>query len=335
MGSSPSHFNRSTTDTQVLNGNNLKGKHLFVTGGTSGIGFQLAKTAFNHGCKVTLASRSEDRLKEARDKITHSKEESVHPGGELRVIRLDLSDLDTFDQMLDEYEAGNSFGPIDVLTLNAGLYKSEKNATKQGFEMAFGVNHLGHFALCMKMLKRRLLHQNKAARIVVVSSRMHHAVKEIDFNDPFFEQKSYSGVKSYAQSKLANILFCRKLDELLKKSSIWNKVHVYSLHPGWIQTNFDRDITGFFQVVQKLGRPFQKSIPAGAATSMYCSFHEGAAEESGLYYSDCQATKPSKAAQSDSLAQKLWTFSVEKTGEDFPQQQEETQSEANKENASE
>eukprot|EP00818_Percolomonas_sp_WS_P010002 CAMPEP_0117450010 /NCGR_PEP_ID=MMETSP0759-20121206/8244_1 /TAXON_ID=63605 /ORGANISM="Percolomonas cosmopolitus, Strain WS" /LENGTH=325 /DNA_ID=CAMNT_0005242511 /DNA_START=55 /DNA_END=1032 /DNA_ORIENTATION=- len=319
MGGSSSKFSSSTTDLQILDKRNLQNQHFLISGGSSGIGLRCATSLVKHGASVTIASRSLKNMQEAKSQIENeAKEHQIHSGGRVQIFEMDLANLDSIKSFVDQFEQNNAFGYINVLMLNAGLFVDKRKETEQGFEFQFGVNHLGHFALLQRILAKDLLDIN--ARIVVTSSKM-HSLGSLDWNDIFFEKKrKYSAWKSYGQSKLANILFVRELaKKLAQEDSKWKNVHVYAVHPGWIRTNFDRDISfsSLGGIMQVLGAPFQKSIDTGAATNVYCAVHQDAANETGLYYDNCHAATPSKSAQSDEDARKLWAFSVEKTGLDY------------------
>eukprot|EP01121_Diplochlamys_sp_Union-15-3_P013525 TRINITY_DN4204_c0_g1_i12.p1 TRINITY_DN4204_c0_g1~~TRINITY_DN4204_c0_g1_i12.p1 ORF type:complete len:163 (-),score=24.40 TRINITY_DN4204_c0_g1_i12:334-822(-) len=151
--------------------------------------------------------------------------------------------------------------------------------TKEGFELQFGVNHVGHFMLTRLLLNK--LKDGSPSRIVNVSSLAHKRGR-IAFEDLNWEKRSYSSFDAYAQSKLANVLFSRELNERLKGTGVSS----YSLHPGVIPTELGRS-HWYSELFYKLGKPFFKTIPQGAATTIYVATSPDVATLGGHYFSDC------------------------------------------------
>jgi NAD(P)-dependent dehydrogenase (short-subunit alcohol dehydrogenase family) len=198
--------------------------------------------------------------------------------------------------------------PIDVLLNNAGM-AGARGTTKQGFELAFGTNHVGHFLLTMLLVPR--LRAAKNARIVVVASRAHYDAKGIDFDAVRRPTKSVTGVPEYAVSKLANVLFTRGLAKRLGRSG----VHSYSLHPGVVASDAWRRVPWPIRPLMKI---WMISNDDGAKTSLYCATSPDVAAQDGLYYDSCREKKPSDLALDDTLADRLWDKSVEYTGTSLP-----------------
>lgn len=180
--------------------------------------------------------------------------------------------------------------------------------TDDGFELTFGVNHLAHFLLTHLLMEPLVAAQK--SRIVTVSS-MAHEFGTMHFDDLMFE-KEYSKMGTYSQSKIANILFTRELAERLKGTGITT----YALHPGAVRTELQREIPFIDNaivrpIVDILGWPFYKEPWNGAQTSICCAVDENLANDSGKYYSDCREVEPTKEAQDEESAKKLWDISIQ------------------------
>ena len=181
-----------------------------------------------------------------------------------------------------------------------------KMKTKDGFEMQFGTNHLGHFLLTnllMPLIKKAA----PGARIVNVSS-MAHMQGRMNFDDINYDNTPYDRFTAYAQSKLANILFTK---ELARKGE-GSGVTCYALHPGVIATDLGRHLQDMNVVMRGIWRcfsPFIKTPESGANTTIYCAVEESIAEHNGRYYSDCREKRPSAQAENMEDAKKLWELS--------------------------
>jgi NAD(P)-dependent dehydrogenase (short-subunit alcohol dehydrogenase family) len=202
---------------------------------------------------------------------------------------------------------------LDILVNNAGIMMCPNWRTKQGFEMQFGVNHLGHFLLTnllLDLMKKTSL-PYCTGRIVNVSSRAHYDFG-INWSDINWE-KSYSPIRAYAQSKLSNVLFTKELANRLKDTGIV----AVSLHPGVVRTELIRymgdSIFGLIPILYKIFLPifciFSKSVKEGAQTTIYCSVDENVSRYSGCYFSDCKVKKPSEEARNKEFATRLWDIS--------------------------
>lgn len=188
---------------------------------------------------------------------------------------------------------------LHILVNNAGVGSCPKALTKDGFEMQFGTNHLGHFLLTNLLLD--LLKNSAPSRIVVVSAMLH---KMTDIRkDDLMAEKSYSAFEAYCHSKLANILFAKELAKKLAGTG----VTVNSCHPGVVQTELGRHDNKFMQLfIKPLLAPFFKTPVEGAQTQIYLALDPDLANVSGKYFSNCKEETPSKAAQSDETAAWLW-----------------------------
>lgn len=207
---------------------------------------------------------------------------------------LDLADFDSVRACARSFLARNL--DLHLLVNNAGL-AGARGLTKSGFEVAFGVNHMGHFLLTQLLLDR--LRQSAPSRIVTVASRAHARVSAIDWEAVRRPGDSKLGVKPYCVSKLANVLFSAELSRRL----CGHGVSTYSLHPGVIASDLWR---GLPRPLRVLSRLFLTSTEEGAKTTLHCCLSAGAAIETGLYYSACRAQLPSATAQDMSLAKALW-----------------------------
>ena len=194
---------------------------------------------------------------------------------------------------------------LDILINNAGVMACPKSYTEDGFEMQMGVNHLGHFLLTNLLLD--LLKKSAPSRIVIVSSEG-HKISNINRED-FMNEESYSKLKVYGQSKLANILFANEMARKLKGTG----VTVNSCHPGLVHTNLGRHMNDFNwirPIYRAILKPFYKNPYEGAQTQIRLAVDPSLENVSGKYFSDCEEVLPSKAAQDNETAAWLWRKSA-------------------------
>jgi retinol dehydrogenase 12 len=184
---------------------------------------------------------------------------------------------------------------------NAGL-AGARGSTKDGFELAFGTNHLGHFLLT-KLLMPRLV-ESAPARIVNVSSKSHYRATGIDFDAVRQPTKAVTGLPEYEVSKLANVLFTKEL----ARGRAGAGVRSYSLHPGVVATDAWREVPWPVRPLMKL---FMISESDGAKTTLYCATSPEVADHDGRYYDSCREVKPSRVAEDTALAKELWDKSEE------------------------
>lgn len=263
-------------------------KIALVTGANSGIGRVTAVELAQQGHRVFLACRSEEKTRPVLAQIN-----SAHPGA-AEFLPLDLADLDSVRACAARFlDTGL---PLPLLVCNAGI-AGTRGMTKQGFELTFGVCHLGHFLLTQLLLPR--IEASAPARIVVVASRAHKRIRGLDFATLRRSTPSRTGVPEYCAAKLANVLFASELARRLQGRG----VNVYSLHPGVVATEVWRAAP---RVLQRLAKPFMKNEHDGAATTLHCATSPAVAGESGLYYADCRPIPPSPAGRDAALARRLW-----------------------------
>lgn len=258
-----------------------------ITGANSGIGRITAEQLAAKGWHVFLACRSQDKAQPVLDAIATK-------GGKAEFLALDLADLASVRACAEAFLKRGL--PLPLLVCNAGL-AGAKGVTRQGFELTFGVCHVGHFLLTQLLLPR--IKQAAPARIVVIASRAHTRVKGIDFDAVLKPTATATGFPEYGVAKLANVLFASELAKKLAGSG----VTTYSLHPGVVATEVWREVPGPLAFLAKL---FMKTPEDGAATTLHCALSEQAGRETGLYYDECKVKAASKVGQDAALAKRLW-----------------------------
>jgi NAD(P)-dependent dehydrogenase (short-subunit alcohol dehydrogenase family) len=276
----------------------LSGKVVVITGGNTGIGKETAVALAEMGATTVITSRDAQRGVDAVGDIQQrSGRQDVH------VVSLDLASFESIRRAAAEIL--ERWDRLDVLVNNAGGIISGRRTTEDGFEMTFGVNHLGHFLLTDLLLDR--LKQSAPSRIVNVSSTAHRgALRGINFDD-LQREHGYNTQTVYGESKLANILFTRELARRLEGTG----VTAYSLHPGVIRSGFgmDGDTSGPYQLMLKVGRPFLTSVATGARTTIHVASAPERDLTSGAYYVRRRKRKPSGQARDDAAARRLWEVS--------------------------
>jgi NAD(P)-dependent dehydrogenase (short-subunit alcohol dehydrogenase family) len=277
----------------------MNDRHVVITGANTGIGKEAAVVLAGMGAHVIGTSRDEERGKVGLAEI---RERSGRD--DVEMLALDLASFASIrafaDTLLDRPDG------IDVLVNNAGGVLSDRRETAEGFEMTFGVNHLGHFLLTELLAER--LRASAPSRVVVVSSQAHTSARDgLDFDDLQSERR-YRPFLVYARSKLANILFTRELARRLDGSG----VTANSLHPGFVRSDFGLggDMSGIMTAGFKLvARPFAISPARGARTTVYLASSPDVADVSGWYFSKSAPASTSKAAEDDDAARRLWEVS--------------------------
>ena len=281
----------------------LDGKTVIITGANTGIGKETAIDLAKRNAKVIIACRSVEKGEQAeRDIRSLSKNENVH------FKLLDLASFASIKKFCSEVLAEEP--RLDILINNAGIMRCPYWKTEDGFEMQFGVNHLGHFLLTNLLLDQ--IKEAPAGRIVVVSSLGHKRAKEINFDD-INSTQSYDPKIAYAQSKLANNLFTIALHKRLAGTN----VTVNCLHPGIIYTELGRymKIPLWMKILlAPVALLILKTPWQGAQTTIYCAVDKEVEGISGLYFSDCKKKKPEPQALDELAAEKLWALSVKLTG---------------------
>jgi len=260
-----------------------------ITGANVGIGRVTAIELAKAGYRVIIAGRSLARTQPILDAI------QALPGNRPALfLPLDLSSLSAGRACAAEFAALNL--PLHLLVNNAGV-AGARGLTIDGFEMTFGVNHIGHFLLTQLMLPHLIA--SAPSRVVTVSSRAHKRTTGIGWEDIRRPTRSITGIREYANSKLANLLFSAELGKRLEGT----QVSTYSLHPGVVDTEIWRALPNWARPLLRLRGLL--TAEEGARTTLHCALH-APQSETGLYYADCQTTAPTPLGQDTELARALW-----------------------------
>jgi len=273
----------------------MQGKVVVITGGTSGIGQVAAERLAAMGARIVLVARSQSRgeatLRRLRE-LAPAQAHSVHYG--------DISRLADLHRLAVEIRAAEP--RIDVLINNAGAAFGRREVTEDGLELTFATNHMSYFVLTHGL--RDSLIAVGAARVINTSSRAHEGAK-IDFDD-LQMQKNYSLYRAYGCSKLCNIIFTRGLVRRLEGTGITAN----SLHPGFVKTRIGDQNAGFGGAIFRFMKNFALTPEKGAETIVYLASSEDVAKTTGLYFYKCKPIEPSKLAQDDAAAERLWKESA-------------------------
>jgi NAD(P)-dependent dehydrogenase (short-subunit alcohol dehydrogenase family) len=270
----------------------LAGRTFLVTGGNAGVGYATAIDLARRGGRVHIAGRSKSKGEAA---VASIKAETG--SDQVFLVLLDLANLDSVRAGAQAVLALGE--PLHVLINNAGV-GGQRGLTSDGFEIHFGVNHLGHFLLTQELLPL-ITESGPGARIVVVASDSHYQAKGIDFSQLRSRTKSITGLREYSVSKLANVLFSAELARRLAGTG----VNTYCVHPGVVASEIWRRVPW---PLRPLIKSRMLTITEGAQTSLYCATSPDVAGETGLYYEKSAVREPSKVAQPE-LAEELWAYS--------------------------
>ncbi len=319
-------FGATSTTDDVLAGLHLKGKRVLITGTSSGLGIETARALVAHGAHVVGTVRDLDKAYAATGAV---REVAATRGG-FELIEVDLASLASVRACTDKLLLRAE--PFDALIANAGVMTTLHGHTADGFETQMGTNHLGHFVLVNRLAP--LL--PAGSRVVVLSSNAHR-MSDIDLDDLNFERRDYDGPVAYGQSKTANALFAAEFDRRHKNRGI----RAVAVHPGVINTGLTRHVdiemlkgwmAGLNAARAQQGlSPFEpKTVPQGAATSVWAAFTASSEEIGGRYCEDCHVSIKLKASQDDgfsegyrayaldaSRAAELWRKSEDLVGERY------------------
>jgi NAD(P)-dependent dehydrogenase (short-subunit alcohol dehydrogenase family) len=321
-------FSATSTTDEVLSGVNLRGKRILVTGVSAGLGVETARTLAAHGAHVVGAARD---LAKAETATALVRKDAAATGGSLELIELDLASLKSVRACADQLLAKGE--PFDVVIANAGVMATPFGHTADGFETQFGTNHLGHFVLVNRIAS--LIRDG--GRLINLSSSGHR-FSNVDLEDPNFERAAYDPFIAYGRSKTANILFAVAFDKRHRNRG----VRAAAVHPGGIQTELGRhmDPNQLQKMVEQINQQlaaegkgtFQwKTIPQGAATSVWAGVFAPADEIGSQYCENCHVGHivPDSAtispisegvrgyALDSKNAEALWKKSEELVGESF------------------
>lgn len=276
----------------------MQGKTVLITGANSGIGKVAASALAGMGATVILACRRPDAAQQAIADIRRE-----HPQAQLDFVAIDLASLASVRRAAAEVMS--KYPVIDVLINNAGLANMHRETSEDGFEMTFAVNHLGPFLLTNLLLPA--LRAGKG-RVITVASGAHKAGK-MNWSDLQLT-RGYFVLRSYAQSKLANILFTKALAARVEEEGI----HANCLHPGAVSTNIWPERNWLEKAFSNVLRLFLITAEKGARTSIWLASGDVGGKASGSYFENCREKTPSRAARDADAAEKLWEISANLTG---------------------
>jgi NAD(P)-dependent dehydrogenase (short-subunit alcohol dehydrogenase family) len=322
------NFGATTTTEEVLSGINLHGKRVLITGVSAGIGVETARSLAAHGARVVGAARD---LAKAKGATVQVSEAAAANGGSFELIALDLASLASVRTCASELLDKGEF--FDLVIANAGVMATPFGHTADGFETQFGTNHLGHFVLVNRIAPL----MRPGSRLINLASAGHRFAS-VDLDDPNFERTSYEPFVAYGRSKTANILFAVAFDQRHRERG----VRAAAVHPGVIQTELGRhmDSSHLQMMIDQMNTqlaaegkgPFPwKTIPQGAATSVWAGVVAPADEIGGQYCENCHVGKivaddvtisaVSEGVRGYALdrdnAEALWKKSEELVGESF------------------
>jgi NAD(P)-dependent dehydrogenase (short-subunit alcohol dehydrogenase family) len=307
-------FGAESTTDEVLSGIRLDGKHALITGSTGGLGIETARALASVGASVTISGRNPEKIATA---LATLREQLPKAGFDS--LEVDLASLSSIANATKSYlDRGQ---PIDLLINNAGVMMCPEGQTADGFETQFGTNHLGHFAWTAQLMPTLA----KDARVVTLSSAA-HLRGSVDLADLDWKSRDYDPNLAYAQSKTANIWFA---SELARRHG--DRLLSLSVHPGVIQTDLARHLPE--AVIKVMRKSFEeagivpKTVPQGAATSVWAATSPALVDHGGAYLLDCQVAQPiteedprtgyAPWAYDRAGAERLWSRSEELTGVPF------------------
>lgn len=282
---------------------------ILITGSNTGIGKATAVALARFGATIVLTARDPKKGEQARqDVIDRTHNEDVH------LLQADFSSLESTRALAGNFKQG--FRQLDVLINNAGAMLSNRRVTEDGLEMTFQVNHLASFLLTGLLLDR--LKAAPSARIVNLSSDAHRLLYgglPVNFND-LQSAKWYRGMRAYAQSKLANVLFTRELARRLEGAS----VSVNAVHPGAVNTEMasPEDGRGLFATLFNWTKPLYLSPEDGARTSVYVATAPELEGVTGGYFRKCKQVRLDPLAKNEAAGKRLWEVSEELSGFVYP-----------------
>jgi len=290
------------------------GRVAIVTGANTGLGLETAKALADKGADVVLAVRNLDKGNAAAAQIT-----AKNPNAVVKLQQLDLTSLQAIREAAEELKAAHQ--RIDLLINNAGVMYTDKGTTKDGFELQFGTNHLGHFALTGLLLDRLL--PVDGSRVVTVSSVGHRIMAKIHFDDLQWERR-YNRVAAYGQSKLANLLFTYELQRRLALKGA--PTVALAAHPGGSNTELTRNIPRLVKPVVDAVWPLMSQSPEMGALGTLRAATDPSAQGGQYYGPDGfretrgypKIVQSSKQSHDEALQRRLWEVSEELTGVTYP-----------------
>ncbi|XP_031473615.1 short-chain dehydrogenase TIC 32, chloroplastic-like [Nymphaea colorata] len=310
----PSGFGACSTAEEVTEGIDASNITAIVTGATSGIGMETARVLALRGATVIIPARSKESGEKAKEKIVEEVADA-----KIEVMELDLGSLASVRSFAAAFLSSNR--PLNLLINNAGIYGVPFQLSRDGIELQFATNHIGHFLLTNLLLEKMKATARESGiegRIVIVASKVHSITYKSGIRfEKINNRLGYGPFYAYGESKLANILHAKELARRLQEEGA--QVTVNSLHPGVIRTNIMRT-TKYLAVGASMVSFFMKNAQQGAATTCYLALHPNTKGVSGKYFSDCNEDKPTAFGRDADLAKKLWEFSEKMISTKLPQQ---------------
>jgi NAD(P)-dependent dehydrogenase (short-subunit alcohol dehydrogenase family) len=311
-------FGGESTTNEVLEGVDLSGQRVLITGASAGLGQETARAVVAHGGDVVLSVRDLDKGERAAEPVRAA----ASTGSAVEVREVDLASLASIRAFTDGVSADHD--RLDAIIANAGVMATPEGRTADGFETQFGTNHLGHFVLVNRL---RPLLAGGPARIVNLTSAGHR-FSNVVLDDINFERTPYDPWEAYGRSKTANILFTVELDRRGRDAG----QRACAVHPGTVPTELGRYLTdetfASLPPARAEQETIRKSIPAGAATSVWAGFVADAEAIGGRYCQDCRVARVTDDPTSrdgvfayaldPDAARALWACSEELVGESFP-----------------
>lgn len=301
-----SGFSWYSTAEEVTDGIDASGLTAIVTGASSGIGTETTRVLALRGAHVVMGVRNVSAGATVKNEILKE-----IPNAQIDVLELDLTSMASVRKFASDFKAMNL--PLNILINNAGVMATPFSLSKDGIELQFATNHVGHFLLTdllLENMKNTSRKSNTEGRIVIVSSEGHKfAYREggILF-DKINDQSVYNTIAAYGQSKLANILHANELSSRFKEEGV--EITANSLHPGSIITNLLRYHSILDVLHRTLGKLVLKNAKQGAATTCYVALHPKVKGVTGRYFCDSNLYEPSARAKDTDLGKKLWDFSM-------------------------
>ncbi|RNA32376.1 short-chain dehydrogenase TIC chloroplastic-like [Brachionus plicatilis] len=315
-------FDDKTRALEVIQGHDLNGYEIIVTGASSGIGIETARVLAQAGARIILAARDTKKLESVADDIRQYTDNQ-----NVEIEKLELDSLSSVGEFVKRYLAKNR--PLHILINNAGIMACPKAFTKDGFELQFGTNHMGHFALTLGLipaLKHAAQLSGRKSRVVSVSS-LAHIFADVDLEDINFKNRNYDPWVAYGQSKTANVLFSIALTKLYQNEGIVSN----SLMPGVILTGLQKHLSKEekvkFNIEDEKGNPNPnfKTVEQGASTTVWAAVASELEGKGGLYLENCGYSELKESSQEahksflgyvkyavdEEKAMKLWNISKE------------------------
>ena len=282
----------------------IEGKTCLITGGTSGIGKEIAIGLAKMKANVILVGRDKAKCEAALEEIWRNVSISTNKN-RVSYLLADLSSQASIHQLANKFL--ENYESLDILVNNAGVFLSRRITTVDNIEYTFAVNHLAPFLLTNLLFER--IKASSPSRIITTSSVAHRGAY-INFDDLQFERGRYNGVEAYRQSKLANILFTKELARRSRGSGVTSNC----FHPGGVRTNLIQSNPWYYRVIWAIINPFLVSPKKGADTAIYLASSSKVAEISGKYFVNRKPVRPSEPADHHDIAARLWKISEELTG---------------------